>query len=569
MEGRKLIKRKQLRMKGKRALSVLTASVLIASEIAAAAGAAFVTKTVTAQAENDGKVLVLGAGSIAAGDRIVYGKKAAELAGYESGNGVYMVLDASEDNAGGDNAMFVLSDNLWGYGDGRGNVYFDADDHRDDGMDPNTYQGSDAQAWCVAFAAAGFGTDTPERNAIRQINKDDGAYTQSDQGIGFATSNLDNDEVFFLSAEEADNYFTRITRTKAAVYKGSNGCWWLRSPFAYGTNSAGNVNNGGLVCNNDVRNDFAARPAFNINLQSVIFSSASEAGKSESVTPETIENGTNIGSAATPWKLTLLTGDMIVRPGAAVRDTDNERKILLSDYSATGNPDRISVMITDKEWEQGNPDNAVIERYGKFDTAGKYFNLPEDYDIDKWGEDYFVYLIAEKTDTGCASDFASMPTEVTAPGEAPVEPAKPKDNSSSKSHRHVHDYEWVLKQEATVYENGVYVYRCKGCGHVADTASADGTAALMNAMKKAIETAPENGTVRLDCGYYMSLNRAVAEAHDLRPDVTVIFTFLDKGVRKELTIPAGVALVPVLNEYGWAGFRCICTQPGVTREEVK
>ncbi len=270
---------------------------------------------------------------------------------------------------------------------------------------------------------------------------------------------------------------------------------------------------------------------------------------------------------------------MTVRPGAAVRDTDNERKILLSDYSATGNPDRISVMITNKEWEQGNPDNAVIERYGKFDTAGKYFNLPEDYDIDKWGEDYFVYLIAENTHTGYASDYAGMPTEVTAPGEAPVEPAKPKDNSSgnssdkssSSSHRHVHDYEWVLKQEATVYENGVYVYRCKGCGHEADSSEKDCTAALMNAMKKAIETAPENGTVRLDCGYYMSLNRAVAEAHDLRSDVTVVFTFLDGGVRKELTIPAGAALVPMLNDYGWAGFRCIAShiEAGVTLEEVK
>lgn len=565
------MKRKQLRMKGKRALSVLTASVLIASELAVIAGAAFVTKPMTAQAENDGKVLVLGTGSIAAGDRIVYGKKAAELAGYESGNGMYRVLDASKDNAGGDNAMFVLSDNLWGNGGARGNVYFDNEPPYS-----NVYQGSDAQAWCVAFADAGFGTDTPERKAIRQINKDDGAYTQSDYHTDFATSKLDKDEVFFLSAEEADYY---ITGTKAAVYNGGNGYWWLRSPYALSTHEAGLVRYGGRVDYYNVLLDYAARPAFNINLQSVIFSSASEAGKSESVTPETIENGTNIGSDTNPWKLTLLTGNMGVRPGTAMIDENDDRKILLSEYTASGDYDRISVMITDKEWAQGNTNDAVIERYGKFDTAGKYFNLPEDYDIDKWGEDYFVYLIAENTHTGYVSDYAGMPTEVTAPGEAPVEPAKPKDNSSgnssdkssSSSHRHVHDYEWVLKQEATVYENGVYVYRCKGCGHEADSSEKDCTAALMNAMKKAIETAPENGTVRLDCGYYMSLNRAVAEAHDLRSDVTVVFTFLDGGVRKELTIPAGAALVPMLNDYGWAGFRCIAAhiEAGVTLEEVK
>ena len=144
--------------------------------------------------------------------------------------------------------------------------------------------------------------------------------------------------------------------------------------------------------------------------------------------------------------------------------------------------------------------------------------------------------------------------------------------SSGKTHkRHVHDYEWLMIKEATPYENGEYVYRCKECGHVADRAGADGTVVLMNAMKSAIETAPENGTVRLDCGYYMSLNEAVAKAHDLRPDVTVIFTFLDKGVRKELVIPAGTQFVPMLNEYGWVGFRCIATHTaeGVTLTEIK
>ncbi len=265
MGGEKLMKRKQLRMKGKRVLPALAAAVMLTAEIAAAAGAAFITKPVTAQAENDGKVLVLGTGSIAAGDRIVYGKKAADLAGYTSGNGMYRVLHASTDNAGGDNAMFVLSDNLWGNGGTDGNVYFD-------NVSPysNVYQDSDAQAWCVAFADAGFGTDTPERKAIRQIKKDDGAYTN------FAASKLDNDEVFFLSAEEADYY---ITGTRAAVYNESNGSWWLRSPYADNTYDAGLID-GDSVCMCNVNVAYAARPAFNINLQSVIFSSASGAGKS-------------------------------------------------------------------------------------------------------------------------------------------------------------------------------------------------------------------------------------------------------------------------------------------------
>ncbi|MBO6259447.1 MAG: hypothetical protein J6N47_01320, partial [Lachnospiraceae bacterium] len=114
------------------------------------------------------------------------------------------------------------------------------------------------------------------------------------------------------------------------------------------------------------------------------------------------------------------------------------------------------------------------------------------------------------------------------------------------------------------YADGEYAYKCKGCGHIADTATGDYTAALMTAMTAAIKAAPENGTVKMDCGYYVSLNSVVAAAHDARPDVTTIFTFIYRGDTYELTIPAGVALVPSLNEEGWAGFMHIKNIAGVT-----
>ena len=226
------MKRKQLRMKGKRVLPALAAAVMLTAEIAAAAGVAFITKPVTAWAENDGKVLVLGTGSIVAGDRIVYGKKADDLEGYTSGNGMYRVLHASEDNAGGDNAMFVLSDNLWGNGGTYGNVHFD-----NEIPFSNEYQGSDAQTWCSNFAQAAFGErgaeGTPERNAIRQISKNDAAENIFSINWGAGNGILSGDEVFFLSAREVCDYVgDPVGGNLVAEYNSNPGYWWLRSPYA-------------------------------------------------------------------------------------------------------------------------------------------------------------------------------------------------------------------------------------------------------------------------------------------------------------------------------------------------
>lgn len=748
------MRKRKTGINGKRAMSVLTAAVMLTAEVATVAGAAFIgTKPLTTQAVRTEKKLQFGKGSIATQDRVLYGKKYSDdsLSDiYDSGNGKYIVLDASKDNTGHDGAMFVLSDNLWGNGGARGNVYFNNEPPYS-----KVYQGSDAQAWCVAFADAGFGTDTPERKAIRQINKDDGAYTQLDYNTDFATSKLDKDEVFFLSAEEADDY---ITGTKAAVYNGGNGYWWLRSPYAHHTHRAGLVDNGGSVYDDRVYNASAARPAFNIETDHILFSADSEWDKPNDDELVSVTTGD-----VDTWRLTLKITGLTAGYESVAQNEDEPRKILLGGYTKSETGDRTSVMVTDA-------DETEILYYGKLheDEDNADFTLPDALSVADWGTDYKVFLVREDIheDGSFASDLAGEPIEIDAPEgskdvtgvtlnhntlqlqtgssadlTATVEPGDADDDTvvwsssnesiatvnnngkvtavaegtatikvtatngtddtdddftdecvvtvtdaavvveavelnrheltletgvsktltatitpagacedlewsssdeavatvdadgkvtgvaegtavitvkstedgtksdtcevtvvtegedpdpedsdnedkdpdtksddssnsskpSGKSKHHVHDYEWVMTKEATPYENGEYVYRCKGCGHVADRKNADGTAALTNAMQNAIAAAPENGTVRLDCGYYMSINKTFAEAHDLRPDVTVVFIFLDKGVRKELTIPAGVKLVPMLNEDGWAGFKCIAgyTEEGVTLKELK
>ena len=132
------------------------------------------------------------------------------------------------------------------------------------------------------------------------------------------------DKIFLLSIEELQNETYGLTdpnsrkatntdyATKQGVYvTNGNGEWWLRSPginnnnFAATVKANGAVNRGGYHVTNG---GYAVRPAFNLNLSSIIFTSAAEGGKS---------SGT-VGAAAltapaaytgTEWKLTVLDAD--------------------------------------------------------------------------------------------------------------------------------------------------------------------------------------------------------------------------------------------------------------------
>ena len=543
-----------------RLFGALMSAMLLMAEVVSVSGIAFGTKPMTAQADDGEPEIQLGTAGIDDNELIAYGMNN----GYAKGTAIYRVLDADHDNDGGTNAMFVMSEDLWGTGGNRGNVYFD-----NTAPYSNVWQDSDAKGWCGDFYTANFGT--VEKTAVKAVTKDDAA--EEVFGISWAASSLNGENVFFLSAKEVSTYISATEGDALkANYGGAPGYWWLRSPYALDSTHAGLVYYGGYVYYDYVHDEDAARPAFNINLQSVIFSSASGASKSSYTDPKEIGKSNDIGTEAKPWKLTLLDSNMTVTPGVSSGFADNDHKILLNDCTSTGNSDRISVLITDKEWAEGNANGTSMLYYGKL-GEDKTFTIPDALDIDDWGTGYHIYLIAEKTGTGYASDYASMPTEVKAIGETPVEPAKPSNSnssssSSSKSHKaHVHEYEWVTISEPTPYADGEYAYKCKGCGHIADTATGDYTATLMTAMTAAIKAAPENGTVKMDCGYYVSLNSVVAAAHDARPDVTTIFTFLYRGDTYELTIPAGVTLVPTLNEEGWAGFMHIRNIEGVTIEK--
>ncbi|MGI6109996.1 MAG: DUF6273 domain-containing protein [Eubacteriaceae bacterium] len=211
----------------------------------------------------------------------------------------------------GETGLFLLSEDLLGTGT-FGDVYFD-----NTFPYSNAWQGSNAQGWCKDFAGESGASEIvsdaftdDELAAILATVKNDSDFTSSTNNVPFASATdiLNGDKVFFLSAEEAENsdYGFTDESSRTANYNGSADLWWLRSPFAGNGNDrrAGIVDYDGIVFDYDVSEDWAARPAFNLNLNSVLFTSAAAGGKTSGTAGADALNPVST-TAPTEWKLTL------------------------------------------------------------------------------------------------------------------------------------------------------------------------------------------------------------------------------------------------------------------------
>ncbi|MBQ8536353.1 MAG: hypothetical protein IJ461_02985, partial [Clostridia bacterium] len=227
---------------------------------------------VTAFAAGDtGKAIQLGTSGISGYDStngydyIYMGYWTAQDGNTTSGPIKWRVLD-DQTNTGA-SGLFLLSDVLLDSG-----VMFD------DGVpSSNEWQGSNAQAWCKDFAGINGSSVTDaftaaELAAILATTANDTAY-----GSFSASDNiLNGDRVFFLSAKEAENanYGFVDHAARVANYGGAARAWWLRSPYSIAEFVSGVVGSNGWVDTAPANNSWAARPAFNLNLSSVLFTSA-------------------------------------------------------------------------------------------------------------------------------------------------------------------------------------------------------------------------------------------------------------------------------------------------------
>jgi len=207
--------------------------------------------------------------------------------GMNSGSPIkWRVLGAGRDNNKTAGRMFLLSEYLLS-----NNVKFN-----DDTSVGNAYQGSIAQTWCSNFAGNINNFSPEEQSVMLGTAKTDDAenlyYADWD-----ASSLIANDKMFFLSARELRDY---IGNKRVASDAAQNaGTWWLRSPYGGSSDKAGAVDSDGNVISGSVDSDFAARPAANLDLNTVLFTSAAVGGKPDGFNAVSVYSGNE-------WKMTLL-----------------------------------------------------------------------------------------------------------------------------------------------------------------------------------------------------------------------------------------------------------------------
>ena len=300
-------------------------------------------------ADYDGPAIQLGTGGISGpteeeeeGKGSYYVPNSYVYFGVNSGNSStpikWRVLDADTANDGTTSGMFLLSEYLLASG-----VQFRYNESID-----NAYQGSAAQSWCGLFLSNRLNFSTVEQDAMLGLVKTDSAEDDL-YSISWGESSLTaTDKLFFLSVQELADYvgnYLAAPGMAATNTSLSASEWWLRSPYAYVRTAVGTVFKDGNVRYSSAQNYWAARPAFNLDLNAVLFTSAAEGGKSDVLVDS---NLTEVGTGSTEWKLTLRDTSRSFNASASntlVRVGEN----LTVTYSGagTGEKEYVSAMIAD------------------------------------------------------------------------------------------------------------------------------------------------------------------------------------------------------------------------------
>lgn len=209
----------------------------------------------------------------------------------------WRVLNADKANDESTNGVFLLSEYLLASG-----IASNQDGSANEG------QQSYAQEWCKNFASNLSNFSQTEQSAMLGVAKTDSE--ESLYGREWGESSLTReDKMFFLSARELFDYVANFSYTyllQATFIGSESDLWGLRSPVRENNSHVGVVSTFGEVLNSSFTGyeSFAARPAFNLDPNSVLFTSAAEGGKSA----DGMDSGlTAIGNyEGNEWKLTIL-----------------------------------------------------------------------------------------------------------------------------------------------------------------------------------------------------------------------------------------------------------------------
>ena len=177
------------------------------------------------------------------------------------------------------------------------------------------YAGSDLK---VAIDALAGKLTAAEMSAVEKRTLESGSYDR--ENTDCVDGSAVNDAVFWpLSSKEANAVKSDLRVADPEHPDWASSFWWLRSPSELPNAAAyvdgdGNIQYHGMY---DFRSEYGVRPAFNLNLNSVLFASAAVGGKPDGgLTPIPEYSGNE-------WKLTLL---------------DSSRNFAVTETTASGDP---------------------------------------------------------------------------------------------------------------------------------------------------------------------------------------------------------------------------------------
>lgn len=214
------------------------------------------------------------------------------------------------------------------------------------------------------------------------------------------------DKLFFLSVQELADYVGNYLATPGMAATNTSlsaSEWWLRSPYAYVRTAVGTVFKDGNVRYSSAQNYWAARPAFNLDLNAVLFTSAAEGGKSDVLVDS---NLTEVGTGSTEWKLTLKDTSRSFNASASntlVRVGEN----LTVTYSGagTGKNEYVSAMIADNS---GN-----ILYYGRIAQNSANGTASVEIPSDLTTGTYTLKVFSEQYNGDYKTDYASEFQDIT------------------------------------------------------------------------------------------------------------------------------------------------------------
>lgn len=410
-------------------------------------------------------------------DHIYFGELDDFFPGFDT---YWRVLDSEKSNAGEQNCMFLMTENLLGVAEKYNSNYMTHYDRaeEDDNSDlTSSWSICYSRTWVQFFYRLCF--SSAEQGAVKKTRFIDSRHVIND--LEFSGNTLD-DEVFYLSLKELSDpsYGFTDEASRAATFQGSPGYYWTRSAHdtftvngrewvsVAGIDSLGGF---GLV---QVTLPLYLRYGMNLDMSKVLFTSPAVGGKKVS----------SIGSlnavsdySGSDWKLTVL---------------DTSRQFSVSNVHKSG--DTVSFRYSnavegDNEYISAIIMNAAgtVTYYGRLAEASATAETLLTFDLGYTVNDGdILYIFNEHINGDKVSDYSSELVKIKLTPEPhswkwiiDVEPTCGEygirhevctvcgliqNENSPAPPTGIHEFEWFVDKEPTHYEPGYQHAVCKICG---------------------------------------------------------------------------------------------------------